>query len=167
MELSFQAILYIVAGVVLGWFLSFIRTRFEVAAHKKELREYKGHLDRQMKVTSEGTMALERELYDLKKVNENLRISIQTLSQKPGRSELKLLNIYDSTIRKMMLKAPGFSGAWEVSLQEAENAYLESEKGFKAIVRKVFGSSLIGNLKRNENENNLEVSDKKDTTKGN
>jgi len=150
MEFSFQTIVYIIAGFVLGWFLSYIKSRFEIHKHKKELKEYKEHLNRQMSITSEGNKNLERELYDLKKVNENLRATIQTLSNKPGRAEIKLLNIYDATLRKMMQKAPGFSGAWEVSLQESEQDYEESEKGLKTIVRKVFGSSFsktgTGNL---------------------
>jgi len=141
MELNFQIIVYMIASFVVGWLLSYIKSRFEVAAHKKELKEYQEHLNRQMKITSEGSQSLERELYDLKKVNENLRASVHTLSHKPGRAEIKLLNIYDATLRKMMQKAPGFSGAWEVSLQESENDYEERETGLKTIVKKVFGSN--------------------------
>jgi len=142
MELSFQAILFIIGGVVVGYFLSFIKSRFEVSAYKKELKEYKEHLNRQMKITSEGNKNLESELQSLKKENENLRISVQTLGQKPGRAELRLLNIYDAALRKMMMKAPGFSSAWELSLQEAENEYEANEKGLKSIIKKVFGPSI-------------------------
>ncbi len=167
MELSFQTILYVIVGVGVGWFLSFIKSRFEVAAYKKELKEYKEHLNRQMEITSEGNKNLERELYDLRSENENLRISVQSLSQKPGRAELKLLNIYDSTLRKMMLKAPGFSGAWEISLQEAEKAYSESEKGFKSIVRKVFGSSVTQNIENGNLEHETESSENINSKQGN
>jgi hypothetical protein len=142
MELSFQAILFIIGGVVVGWFLSYIKSRFEVATYKKEIKEYKEHLNRQMKITNEGSKNLEGELATLKKENENLRISVQTLGQKPGRAEVRLLNIYDGALRKMMMRAPGFSSAWEVSLQEAEKEYEENEKGFKSIIKKVFGPSL-------------------------
>jgi len=141
MTLNFETIVYVILGFVAGWFLSYVKSRFEIASHKKELKEYKEHLNRQMKITGEGNKNLEREMYDLKKVNENLRATVQTLSHKPGRAEIKLLNIYDATLRKMMQKAPGFSGAWEVSLQESETDYEESEKGLKTIVKKVFGSS--------------------------
>lgn len=142
MELSFQTILFIIGGIVVGWFLSYIKSRFEVSRYKKELKEYKEHLNRQMKITNEGSKNLEEELTQLKKENENLRISVQTLGQKPGRAELRLLNIYDGALRKMMLRAPGFSSAWEMSLQEAELEYQENEKGFKSIMKKVFGPSL-------------------------
>jgi len=145
MELSFQTILFIIAGVVVGWVLSFIKSRFEVAGYKKDIKQYQEHLNRQMKITNEGNKNLENDLEKLKKENENLRISVQTLGQKPGRAELRLLNIYDSTLRKMMMKAPGFSSAWEMALQEAETEYEASEKGFKSIIKKVFGPSLTQN----------------------
>lgn len=142
MELSYLGILLIIASVVGGYFISYIKSRFEVRKYKKELNEYREHLNRQMKISGEGSKKLEKELEQLKKDNENLRISVKTLGQKPGRAELRLLNIYDGALRKMMLKAPGFSSAWEVALQEAEREYEENEKGFKSIINKVFGPSI-------------------------
>ena len=142
MELSFEIILFIIGGVVIGWFLSFVKSRFEVSKYKKEIKEYKEHLNRQMKIANEGSKAQEDELNKLKKENENLRISIQTLGQKPGRAELRLLNIYDSALRKMQMQAPGFSSAWEMSLQEAESEYEANETGLKSIIKRVFKPSL-------------------------
>ncbi|MFT5835148.1 MAG: Fe-S cluster assembly iron-binding protein IscA [Sulfurimonas sp.] len=142
MELSYLSILLIIAGLVVGYFISYIKSRFEISAYKKDLKDYKEHLNRQMKITNEGSKNLESQLEKLKKENENLRISVKTLGQKPGRSELRLLNIYDGALRKMMLKAPGFSSAWEVALQEAEREYEENERGFKSIIKKVFGPSI-------------------------
>jgi len=146
MELSYLGIIYIIAAVVVGWFLSYIKSRFEVRKYKKELKEYKEHLNRQMKLTNEGSKNLEEELSTLRKENENLRVTVQTLGQKPGRAEIRLLNIYDAALRKMMLKAPGFSSAWEVSLQEAEKEYQDNEKGLKSIIKKVFGPSLTQHI---------------------
>lgn len=158
MELSYLGIIYIIAAVAVGWFLSYIKSRFEVRTYKKELKEYKEHLNRQMKLTNEGSKNLEEELTALKKENENLRISVQTLGQKPGRAELRLLNIYDGALRKMMLKAPGFSSAWEISLQESEREYEENEKGLKSIMKKVFGPSLTQHTERPvKSEENKEV----------
>ncbi len=157
MELSFQTIVYIIAGFILGWFLSYIKSRFEIYRHKKELKEYKEHLNRQMKITNEGNQSLERELYDLKKVNENLRATIQTLSNKPGRAEIKLLNIYDATLRKMMQKAPGFSGAWETSLQEVEKDYEERENGLKTVVKKVFTNPFVSHTPTTETTEETQI----------
>lgn len=142
MELNFETILFIIAGVVLGWFLSFVKSRFEVSKYKKEIKEYKEHLNRQMKITNDGSKVQEDELKKLKKENENLRISVQTLGQKPGRAELRLLNIYDNALRKMQMRAPGFSSAWEISLQEAEAEYEANETGLKSIIKRVFKPSL-------------------------
>jgi len=142
MELSYLGILLIIVSVIIGWVLSYIKSRFDINDVKKELKEFQEHLNRQMKLTGEGSRNLEKELAELKKSNENLRISVQTLGQKPGRAELRLLNIYDAALRKMMLKAPGFSPAWEVALQQSEREYEENEKGLKSIIKKVFGPSI-------------------------
>ncbi len=142
MEIGFETILFAIAGIVVGYFISYLKSRFEMRAYKKEIKEFKEHLNRQMKITDEGSKKLEEKLKTLEKENENLRISVQTLGQKPGRAEVRLLNIYDAALRKMMLNAPGFSSAWEMSLQEAENEYVSNEKGLKSIIKKVFSPSL-------------------------
>ncbi|WP_223157475.1 hypothetical protein [Sulfurovum sp. bin170] len=142
-ELNAQTILIIIGGIVIGWLLSTIKSFFVVKKHKKELKEYKDHLERQMKITDTGNKTLMDEIEGLKKDNENLRISVKTLGQKPGRAELRQFNIYDTALRKMMLQAPGFSSAWESALQESEREYEENETGFKHIMGKVFGTSSI------------------------
>ena len=129
-------------GVAIGVVLWGIKSFFTVRHYKKELKEYKSHLERQMKLTQHGSQKMEEELEKLKKENENLRVTVKTLGQKPGRNELRLLNIYDSALRKMMLKAPGFAQGWELSMQEAEREYEENEKGLKTVIKKVFGPSI-------------------------
>ncbi len=145
MELNYLGVLIVIASVGIGWFLRYIKSRFEIRAVKRELKEFQDHLNRQMKLTAEGQRNSEVELEKLKSMNENLRISVQTLGQKPGHIEIRLLNIYDGALRRMQLKAPGFSSAWEVALQEAEKEYEENEQGFKSIIKKVFGPSITHN----------------------
>jgi len=140
LELTAETILLILMGVAVGALLSYFKSLLTIRKHKKELKEYKEHLDRQMKITDAGNSTLVSELEAVKKENENLRISVKTLGQKPGRAELRLLNIYDAALRKMMSQAPGFSSAWENSLQEAEREYEANETGLKSIVGKVFGT---------------------------
>ncbi|CAA6816914.1 MAG: Unknown protein [uncultured Sulfurovum sp.] len=139
-EFTAETVLLIIAGILLGGALSYLKSLLTIRKHKKELKEYKDHLDRQMKITNAGNSTLVKELEKVKQDNENLRISVQTLNQKPGRAELRLLNIYDAALRKMMAQAPGFSTAWENSLKEAEREYEANETGLKSIVSKVFGS---------------------------
>ena len=140
-EFTAETILLLIMGIAFGGLLSYLKSLLTIRKHKKELTEYKEHLDRQMQITNVGNSNLVKELEQAKKENENLRISVQTLNQKPGRAELRLLNIYDAALRKMMSQAPGFSTAWENSLQEAEREYEANETGLKSIVSKVFGSS--------------------------
>ncbi len=139
-EFNPQTILIILGGIALGWVLSYLKSLLTIRKHKKELKEYQDHLERQMKITDAGNKTLMADMEALKKENENLRISVKTLGQKPGRAELRQFNIYDNALRKMMLQAPGFSSAWESALQEAEREYEENEAGFKNIIGKVFGS---------------------------
>jgi hypothetical protein len=139
-EFNPQTILIILGGIALGWVLSYLKSLLTIRKHKKELKEYQDHLERQMKITDAGNKKMMTDMEALKKENENLRISVKTLGQKPGRAELRQFNIYDNAIRKMMLQAPGFSSAWESALQEAEREYEENEAGFKNIIGKVFGS---------------------------
>ena len=143
MNIEFNAvtILTILGGVAIGWLFSYLKSLLTLRKHKKEFSEYKDHLERQMKITDTGSRKMMDEMEVLKKDNENLRISVKTLGQKPGRAELRQFHIYDNALRKMMLQAPGFSAAWESSLQESEREYEENEAGFKNIIGKVFGSS--------------------------
>lgn len=141
MEFNAQTILLIIIGVSIGWILSYIKSLLANRKHKKELKNYQEHLERQMKITDAGNKTLMIDMETLKRENENLRISVKTLGQKPGRAELRQFNIYDNALRKMMLQAPGFSSAWESALKESELEYEKSEAGFKNIMGKVFGSS--------------------------
>jgi len=138
-------IVSVLIGLVLGVVLYGIKSFVTVSSLKKELKEYKDHLQRQMKLTQDGTKNLEIENEKLKKENENLRISVKTLSQKPGRNEIRLLNIYDLAIRKMNAKAPGFAQGWELSMQEAEKEYEERESGLKGAIKRVFAPSITHN----------------------
>jgi hypothetical protein len=138
-------IVSLVIGLVVGLVLYGVKSFFTTASLKKELNEYKDHLQRQMKLTQDGTKKLEEDNLKLKSENENLRISVKTLSQKPGRNEIRLLNIYDLAIRKMNAKAPGFAQGWELSLQEAEKEYEERESGIKGAIKRVFAPSITHN----------------------
>jgi len=142
-------VISLIIGLVVAWILFLIKGFFTARKHKKELEEYRGHIERQMKITQEGTKNMTEESEKLKKENENLRITVKTLGQKPGRNELRLLNIYDSALRKMMLKAPGFAQGWEMSMQEAEREYEENEVGLKSVMKRVFSPG-ITHKKTNE-----------------
>lgn len=105
---------------------------------QKEITGLKDHLHTQMSINAKGYEELKKELDLLKQQNENLRITMATLSNKPGRAELKTLHIWDKAIRTLILNSPAFAPAWEMAVAEAKKEIDEADSGMKALVRKVF-----------------------------
>jgi cell division protein FtsB len=109
------------------------------AALRREIGDLRSHLQRQMEITGAGQRAQADELEDLRSRNENLRSTIATLRQKPGRAELRALAAMDRAVRLMQARAPGFAPAWEGALAEAERELLDAERGLLPLLRRVFG----------------------------
>jgi len=121
-------------GVALrGWFGMRVRRR----ALEMEVDQLRSHLHRQMEITGEGSRALKEELEDLRKQNENLRITVKTLGNKPGRGEIRTLHVYDRAVHIMNAEAPGFAPAWERAISEAEGQVQEADTGLSALVRRI------------------------------
>jgi len=107
---------------------------------QKEMEELQGHLNTQLKINASGNDSLNKELQELKKQNENLRVMNGNLMQKPEKTELKHLHITESAVRMMREQAPGFATAWEKALRNAEEEYESAESGLTKLVRKVLPS---------------------------
>ena len=67
-----------------------------------------------------------------------------TLKQKPGRQELQQLHVYDKALRILFQKAPGFAGAWESAVTEAEKELSANESGLMPFVRKLLTTNSAG-----------------------
>ena len=134
-------------GVLLGLLICVFvwKTEYTKRAHIKkenkriegELDELKGHLGTQLKINAKGNETLSQQVDELKEQNENLRINISSLQQKPEKTELKHLYITETAVRMMREQAPGFATAWEKTLREAELEYEKAEGGFSKLVKKV------------------------------
>jgi hypothetical protein len=122
------------AITLLVW-ISKVRVRSSL---RKEIEDLKKQLYTQMSINAKGYGELTKDLESLRKENENLRITIATLSNKPGRAELKTLHAWDKAIRTLNLKLPGFAPAWELAITEANKEVEETNSGVKALVRRVF-----------------------------
>ncbi|MGC6425397.1 MAG: hypothetical protein ACON5H_00180 [Akkermansiaceae bacterium] len=109
----------------------------EMSRLETESKELQKHLNTHLKIQAEGTDAITSQLDELKEKNENLRVNIATLQQKPGKAELRHLHIVEKAVGLMREQAPGFAQAWEKALRQAEVDYTESEGGLKKLVRKV------------------------------
>ena len=109
----------------------------EIKRVQGDLHELQGHLNTQLKINASGNAALHTELEALRRQNETLRINIAALQQKPGRAELRLLQIQDATIRTLREQAPGFATAWENALRQAEAELDAADSGLKKFMRRV------------------------------
>ncbi|MCY1153209.1 MAG: hypothetical protein OWP43_12410 [Sphaerochaetaceae bacterium] len=112
-------------------------------AHKKELEakqeinKLKNMLTDRMDIESEGIQKLKAELELYKKENENLRITVSTYSQKPGRKEIARLHVYQLAADRLTLNSPGFGAAWQASLKESEEEFQKTFKGIQPFIRRV------------------------------
>lgn len=138
-------------GLLLGLLFAFFawKSGFAKASNLKkenkriqdEMKDLQNHLNTQLKINSTGNQALQDELEDLKKNNENLRSNIAVLQQKPEKAELRQLHITEGAVRMMREQAPGFASAWEKTLRDSEVEYEEAESGLKKLVRKILPQS--------------------------
>lgn len=129
------------SGLLLGLAIAafvWIRGLFRQGSLRREIEALKESLYTKMKIETKGQMSRENELEELKRQNENLRVTVASLRQKPGRAELLKLHAYDHAIHAMLARAPGFAASWEMVLKEAEEEVRLSETGLSAFVRRVF-----------------------------
>ncbi len=128
----------LIAGFILK---NAIGTKFrlnkEIKKLQGEMRDLQAHLNTQMKITASGSDSMTKEIDSLKTQNENLRINLATLQAKPEKSEQRQFRIQEMAIRSMREQAPGFAGAWEKAVREAEAEIQSAESGFTKLMRKV------------------------------
>lgn len=138
-------------GLVVGLFLlvmvwrlmrkDITMLRSEKKRLQEENKELQGHLNTQLKINAKGNDQLEADLIELREQNENLRSNLNVAKQKPGRAELRHLQMMENAVSVMREQAPGFAPAWEKAMRDAEAAELAAEGGLKKLIRKVLPTS--------------------------
>ena len=111
----------------------FLRRR-ELSAEVSRLRN---HLHTKLEIDSGENERRKNELESLKQERDNLRITVQSLNQKPGRKEIRQYYIYQTALDMMFEKAPGFAPAWQITLKEAERVFDDSEKGVVPLLKRL------------------------------
>ena len=139
---SDPVLLAILGGAALALLVAFSGWRRRRAL-SKENRRLREHLNLQMTIQSAGQQKVLEEVEQLKRQNENLRISLAVLKNGPDRAELRMLHLYDHAIRLMAARAPGFAPAWEAALKEAEAELEKTETGLVAWIRRAVRPSLL------------------------
>ncbi len=119
---------------VVVWLQSLLKQR----TLRKEIANLKESLYTKLQIEAKGHMTRENELDELKRQNENLRVTLRSLQQKPGRAEIRQLHVYDKAVHAMLARAPGFAPTWEMVVREAEEEIRQTESGISAFFRRVF-----------------------------
>lgn len=133
-----------VKGLALGILFSiiiYIRGFLRRRELSKEVGRLRTHLHTKLEIDGKENERRKQELEILKQERDNLRITVQSLNQKPGRKEIRQYYIYQTALDIMFEKAPGFAPAWQITLKEAENLFEKSEKGVVPLLKRLMPSS--------------------------
>ncbi len=154
--MDYKIIVFVIGGMAVGYLIGYVKSWFKLRKYRKEIKELNSHLNRQMRITDAGNRSLEKELETLKKKNENLLISNKTLGQKPGREELRMLNIYEMALKKIKLSNPGFFTVWESAIGDAGAEFENSESGERPIRKRLPSTNQVSGDGGDEAPTNLE-----------
>ncbi len=134
----------ILIGVAIGFtpmlillIIQLVKTSQKNKEHALQVAKLKNMLTDRMDLESDGLSKLKEENAELKVQNENLRISLRTFSQKPGRREVSRLQVYQQAADRLTINAPGFGAAWQAALKDSEEEFEKSFYGVQPFIKKV------------------------------
>lgn len=128
----------LVAGFILKNAISSkIHFKREIKRIEGEMRDMQSHLNTQMKITASGHDTLIKQIEEFRAHNENLRVNLAALQNKPDKAEQRQFRIQEMAISAMREQVPGFAGAWEKAIRQAEAEMDSAESGFTKLMRKV------------------------------
>ena len=152
----------IIIGVAIGFIpmlvvliIQYSKHAAKAKAHKLEIARLKTMLTDRMDLESDGLTKLKGEIAELKTQNENLRISLRTYSQKPGRKEVSRLHVYQQAADRLTINSPGFGAAWQAALKESEDEFEKTFYGVQPFIRRVIplktsDASVVGRLEKDQ-----------------
>ena len=104
---------------------------------KKEINRQKQMLQDRLEVELQSTAAMKDKIKELEEINNNLKQSLQNLSQKANRSEIQQLAVYQKAIDLLTAQSPGFGPAWQNALEKSKEEVLQYNKGVKPFIRNI------------------------------
>jgi hypothetical protein len=129
-------------GLALG-LLFFVLSAWGHFKTKNEFRRYRKHLSDKLDLDAAQLESIKKEKESLLKENENLRLRIGMLAEKPDAKIARDLEILARAEKRMVLRAPGFAPAWEAAKSEAADEVAHEEMG-KSLPKRFF-NRLFGN----------------------
>jgi len=136
------------------WVRGLLKTR-ELNGNLKKLRE---HLHTKLEIDSAENERRKEEMEKTKQERDNLRNMVQVLNQKPGRQELRQVQVYQKALEIMFEKSPGFAPAWQITAREAEEELQRAERGIIPFFKRLTTSSSPGSEKSSKKTFELEQS---------
>jgi hypothetical protein len=121
----------------------FIREKIQNRKLKKELRNLKQHIQTKLEIDAEANEKRKSEFERLKNENENLRITLQSYYEKPGRKEIRQLHLYQKAVEILIEKAPGFAQSWQSVLRDSEEEIRKTERGIIPFIKKLLPGSTL------------------------
>ena len=101
-----------------------------------EVSKYKTMLSDRMELESEGLRKVKEENEELRKANENLRVSLLVMREKPGRKEVQKLQIMQKAVDRLTLNSPGFATAWQVAMHDSEEEFQRMYSGIVPFIKR-------------------------------
>lgn len=148
----------VIALGVLVW--QYSKRRKLEKAQKNEIERLKAILTDRMDIEAEGLSKLKVEVEDLKRQNENLRITNAALMQKPDRADSQRLSIYQKAVDRLTINSPGFGPAWQSALKESEEEFTKIYNGTEAFWKKVLPKRTNAKLIEETSEEETESENK-------
>ena len=103
---------------------------------KTEVEKYRNMLAERMEIESAGVNKLKAENEELRKTNENLRVSLLAMREKPGRKELERLQVMQTAADRLVLNSPGFAPVWQAALKESEEEFRKTYSGLMPFLKR-------------------------------
>ncbi len=123
-------------GFLLG-FLFFCISFINHWKTKREFKRFQKHLGDKLELEARQYDMVRKEKDELVKENENLRLRIGQIIEKPEQKLARDMEILTRAEKRLMIHAPGFAPAWESAKAEAHRE-LESEERGKSIPKRFF-----------------------------
>ena len=135
------------AGLLVALFVQ-LNAWWNQRSLKGEIERLKKHLHDKMAIDEKGNAAIIRENSNLTEQVNKLKTTLEVLSHKPSKSELRSLVLLEEGIHLMSLNVPGFTAHWEAFKIQADAKHEKVMLGEKIwprqFIRKTLGRLGIG-----------------------
>ncbi|MEI7957758.1 MAG: hypothetical protein WCI40_01515 [Verrucomicrobiota bacterium] len=128
-------------GLELGLFLVALAL-WRLVRLKMEFGRFKQHLSDRIELEAGSATKVKKELENLRRENEQLRIRVAAFNGMPEGRLQQDLEVYARAEKRMLVNVPGFAPAWE-NAKAAAQAELAEEDAGRSLPKRVF-SRLFG-----------------------